>query len=128
MRCRELRDSDIQTLRDIAAKNGFPYPELDHPHIEAVLVVVDSEDRPIMACAAKRLVELYLWVGPDPSPTIKLDALRLLHMDMPGILRNLGYTECNVQIPPEISDSFGRRLERTFGWVRNRWKLWGIRL
>lgn len=127
MRCRPLLESDIPILRKMAADSGFPYPELDDPLIESVIVVVDSSDVPIMACAAKRFIEGYLYLHPGTPPAVKLRALILLHQDMAIALRNIGYTELSVQVDESIADKFGRRLERTFGWVRNYWKTWTIR-
>lgn len=127
MTARPLRESDISILQEFARLSGFPYPEFDHPHIEAVVVVADSEDRPIMAVAGKRLIELYLWANPVTSPTVKINALALLHQAMSQELRELGYTSVEAFIPENVSAKFGRRLERTFGWVRNQWKSWTIR-
>jgi hypothetical protein len=56
-----------------------------------------------------------------------MEALKLLHEGMANVLRDIGYNQVNVQLPPEIADSFGKRLERSFGWARNHWKIWGIR-
>lgn len=123
---RPLRASDIPILQDLAARSGFPYPELNHPHIEAVLVVVDSGDKPIIACAAKRLIELYLYVDGDRSAPVKLAALNLMHRSMAQTLRDKLYSSCDVFIPPQIAEKFGKRLERTWRWAKN-WQSWTIR-
>lgn len=119
MTSRPLRESDIPILQDIAVKSGFPYPNLDHPHIEAVEVATDSEGHIIMACAAKRLVELYLYVDQDRSSAVKMSAIRQLHQGMAEKLRAKGYDSAEIFIPPAIEKSFGRRLIRSFQWVRN---------
>lgn len=111
----------------MADASGFPYPDLSGPHIEAVRVAVDSDDQPIMAVAAKRLVEMYLYVDPAHSPAVRIDALKAIHHDMATALREIGYTEGEIFLPPEIAGKFGRRLERTFGWVKNRWENWTLR-
>lgn len=126
MRCRALRQSDIPILTQIAERSGFPYPELDHPHIESVLVAVDSEDRPIIAVAAKRLIEIYGWVDSEQSPAVLMGAWRLLHQGMAENLRAKGYNGAECLIPPPIAGKFGRRLERTFGWIKN-WPSWCVR-
>lgn len=125
MHCRPLRESDIPILRKMAADSGFPYPDLDDPLIESVIVVVDSSDVPIMACAAKRLVELYLYVSPQ-RPAIKMKALELLHQGMAQPLRDKLYTSAEAFLPENVAAKFGRRLERTFRWMRN-WPSWTIR-
>lgn len=126
MTVRQLRVSDGPILQSIAAKSGFPYPELDHPHIEAVLVVVDSEDKPLIACAAKRLIEIYGWVDSEQSPAVLIEAWKLLHEGMSERLRDLGYHSAEAFLPPSVSTKFGRRLERTFRWVKN-WPSWTLK-
>ena len=79
-----------------------------------------------MACAAKRLVELYLFVDPDRAAAVKMTAMRLLHKDMGETLRERRYDGCEAFLPPSVSEKFGRRLERAFGWVKN-WPSWTIR-
>lgn len=111
--------SDAPVLRGLGEKAGFPYPDLSHPHIESVEVVTDSEGRIIMACAAKRLIELYLYVDPDCSPAVKMGALRMLHQSMAERLRAQGYESADLFLPPVIEKSFGRRLMKSFGWARN---------
>lgn len=125
MRSRPLRPSDIPILQALAARSGFPYPDLSHPHIEAVVVVVDSEDKPIAAAAAKRLIEAYLYIDPDCSPAVKIAALRLIHTAMAHELRALLYNSVECFLPTQIAAKFGRRLERTWGWVKN-WQSWTI--
>lgn len=126
MTIRELRESDIPILRSFGEKSGFPYLDFDDPHIEAFLVVVDSDDGPIMACAAKRLIELYLFVDSGASPVVKMEAIRLLHKAMAENLRALTYNQANVAMPPSIAVQFGRRLERSFGWAKSRFQNWYI--
>ncbi len=115
MTVRKLRKSDHPHLQ--AMQGSFPYPSLDDS-LEAILVIADSDDKPIMACAAKRLVELYLWVD-DATPATKLAALRLMQHAMASELRELGYGEAECFLPPEIEASFGRRIVRTLGAVKN---------
>lgn len=114
MRTREIRPSDLPLLKQWAEASGFPY-------IEPVgaTVVVDDEDRPIMACAPRRIIELYLWADSCQNPAVKLHAIRLLHDAMTPEMKRLGFDEVNAFLPPSIAEKFGRRLARTFGWVRN---------
>jgi hypothetical protein len=120
---RPLKPSDIPILQEFARQSSFPYPQLDHPHIESVLVVVDSDDRPIMACAAKRLVELYLFVDPSRASGVKKNAIDALHHGMATALRGKLYNSAEIYLSPLIANAFGRRLERTWNWVRN-WPSW----
>jgi hypothetical protein len=121
---RLLVPTDIPVLEARAAVSVFPYPS---PYeAETVLVVIDVEGRIVTACAAKRLVELYLWPI-EGSPVGAMEALKLLHCEMAKRLRALGYTEANAQLPPAIAAKFSRRLRRSFGWMQNTWENWFIR-
>ena len=123
MTARPLRPSDVQILDKRARESGFPYPAFDDPLIEAIVVIADDDDHPITACTAKRLVELYLYPNPDAPPALMLNAIGFLHQAMANALRQNGYNSAEIYLPPQVSGIFGRRLERSFGWVRN-WQSW----
>lgn len=122
MQARNLQPEDIPALNAMAQASGFPYPDLAEP-LEAVLVLVDDEGRPIMAVAARRLVELYLWCGKGMTPHQSIAALRLLHDGMGDVLKAKGYNSVEAFLPVSVSAKFGKRLEKTFGWWRN-WPSW----
>jgi hypothetical protein len=107
----------------MAEASGFPYPELSAARIEAVVVVVDEQDRPVMACAAERLVQMYLWCGEFQRPHAKVFALRLLHEAMSEELKSKGYESAEAFLPPSLAKRFARRLEKMFAWRRN-WPSW----
>ncbi len=123
MQARPLRPSDVQILDKRARESGFPYPAFDDPLIEAIVVIADDDDHPITACTAKRLVELYLYPNPDAPPALMLNAIAFLHQAMANALRQKSYNSAELSLPPQISKIVGRRLERSFGWVRN-WQSW----
>ena len=124
MRVRALKESDIPVLK--AMEHGLPYPD-PAGDLEAILVVVDDDDRPVMAAAAKRLVEGYLWCGEIERPLVKLAAMRALEAEMDRILVRKGYNTVEAFLPPSVAQKFGRRLEKTFGYRRN-WESWNRRL
>ena len=113
--------ADLPTLQSFAEKSGFPYPSADDPLLECCLVV-ESDGEVLMACAARRLVELYLWTG-DAPPIVKFRALEVLHREMAKELAKLNYHSAEVFLPPPIAEKFGRRLERTWGWIKG-WQSW----
>jgi len=123
MHVRPFQISDLQALAQMADSSGFPYPDPTSPRLEALLVVVDDEGKPIMACAAERIAQLYLWCGSGSTPHGKLFCLRLLHEEMACVLKEKGYDGVEAFLPPSVSGKFGKRLERTFGWIRN-WSSW----
>lgn len=122
MHVRTLQISDLPALQQMADSSGFPYPDPSSEKLEAVLVVVDDEGKPVMAAAAEKIMQMYLWCS-DSTPYTKLGAIRLLHEEMSEILRLKGYDGVTAFLPPSVSEKFGRRLERSFSWIRN-WPSW----
>ena len=125
MTTRMLREDDIPALEAMAARSGWEYLDLRGPHMEACVVVVDAQDKPVMAAAAQRIVQLFLWAPAEGRPASKLAAIRLLHGAMATELSKLGYHQADAFLPPAIAQSFGRRLERTFRWLKN-WESWTV--
>lgn len=120
MRVRPLKYSDIPILKQYAEHSGFEYPEPNDVNIEKVLVVVDDEDRPIAAVAAKKLVEVFCWLNPDARAELRLEAIDILHGSMADALRALGYDCVEAFIPPQLARrGFGRILTGRFGWYAN---------
>lgn len=126
MRFRPLKPEDVPILEQIEKQSGFPYPKLSDPLIETIVVVVDSEDKPIVAGVAKKLIEIYAYVDSSRSPAVKMEAIGMLHKGMAIVLRELRYNSCEAFIPPSVASKFGRRLERTWRWVKN-WQSWTLR-
>jgi len=118
---RALQPSDIPTLRNLYEMSGLPYtfPDLRGPLMESVLVVADDNDVPVAACAAERIIQLYLLIDDSLHPAAKLRYIKQLHTHLSVVLKSKGYQEANCFVPPEMEKSFGRRLMRTFSWVRN---------
>lgn len=109
--------ADIPILK--AMEQGFPYPDPTSEEMAAIRVVVDEDDRPLMAAGARKLIELYLWCGPIKKPLARMFALRLLHEDMATTLSQLGYHEAEAFLPPPVAQRFARRLQKSFGWRPN---------
>ena len=121
---RPYRASDASTLQFMANQSGFPYPDLDSPMIEACLVVEDENGQPVAAIAAQRICELYLFKEQHLRPALFMSILRQMHEAMAKELRGCGYRAAEAFLPPGICERFGRRLERSFGWVKN-WPSYG---
>lgn len=128
MNVRSLKSSDIPALQSWAESSGFEYPQPNDASVEKVLVATDSEDRPIVAVAAKRLIEIFCWMNPDAGAELRSEALQIIHAQMAEALKRLGYDCAEAFIPPQLERrGFGRLLERRFGWKKN-WTSWGKRL
>jgi hypothetical protein len=123
MTVRSLKQSDIPALRAIAQASGLEFPDVSAEHLVSVLVVADDRDRPIMAAAAQRSVQIRLWCGAFERPHAKMFALRLLQDAIASVLRSKGFSEANAFLPPSIAKKFSKRLEKSFGWVQN-WSSW----
>jgi len=121
MTIRAMTPADIPTLRNIHELSGLAYtfPDLRGPLMENVLVIADERDIPIMAVAAERIIQLFLWCDESLHPAAKLRGIRILHEGMATVLRKKDYTQVNCFLPPSLEKSFGRRLMNNFGWVRN---------
>lgn len=118
---RRMRDSDIPTLRQMYEHSGFPYsfPDLKGPLMECVLVAVEEgNDVPIAAIAAERIVQAYLLMDWDLHPAARMRIIRAFHSELAVELRKRNYACLEAFLPPEIAESFGRRLMRSFGWVK----------
>lgn len=99
---------------------GFDYtfPNLQSPLIEAVLVWADEDDKPLMAIAAERITQLYLWKAEGIHPAAAMRAIAVFDAEMSAALRAKGYNSTDIFIPPTLFKSFSRRLMRSFGWVK----------
>lgn len=122
MRVRALEERDmpeIQAIHD-AAGYQFPLPDFASPLIEASDVIVDDSDTPIIGAMAKRGVELYLFCAPGGNlhPAVKIEGVRMLHESLRDRIVAKGYIEGYACLPPEIDRSWGRHLQRLFGWQR----------
>ena len=125
MKIRHYKTSDEVALRAMYLAQGFEYefPDLSSPLVEATLVVTDDDGKILAAVAAERLLQLYFLCGETEHPAVKLCIIRSLHQHMADLLRAKGYHSAEAFLPPPIAETFGKRLERTFGWVKN-WQSW----
>jgi len=120
---RPYRASDEPILRAIHKAQGFDYEFPDLGRFEGVLVSTDENDSPIQAIAARKTVEMYFLGDPNyRTPRWRMAHFAALHEEMHKFLLDRGYTDVLAFIPPEIVKSFGKRLQRTFGWVPGRWQ------
>ena len=117
-----MEQRDTETIRKIHADANYPFPLPDFasPLIEAADVIVDDSDTPLLGAAAKRSVELYLFCAPGGilHPTVKLEGVRMLHNSLRPTIVSKGYTEGYACLPPSIDRSWGRHLQRMFGWEK----------
>lgn len=123
MTIRPYHPSDAPALAALGEISGFPYADPDSPLIETCLVAIDENGGIVGAVAAERLVQLYFWRSPFLSPGATKLVLLEVQKIMATELKKKGYNSCEAFLPPQLEKRFGRRLERTLGFVRN-WASW----
>lgn len=128
MRIRPLRGSDIPILERMHADSGFAYTMPDQRLIEAAFVVADENDEPVQVAIAERTVQLYLLGKSGGHPMAKMRGIQQLHEALREKLKPLGYKFADAWLPPQIERSFGKRLIRSFGWLRNTWISYSVKI
>lgn len=118
-----MEKKDVDAVRMIYEQAGydFVFPDFDSPLIEAWDVLVGDDDVPVMAAAAKRSLELYLFSVPGGAmhPTVKMEGIKMLHESMRDKIVSKGYSEATAFLPPELERTHGRHLMRKFGWLKS---------
>lgn len=122
MRLVGLEATDADAVRALQAASGyaFQFPPLHSPLVETGCMILDSAGSPIAASVAQRTPEILLAMRKEGHPAIKLQALAMVHQFMRQELSSRGYAEGFCFLPPEIEKSYGRHLQRIFGW-RKTW-------
>ena len=134
---REYKESDLDALRRIHARQGFDYafPDLRDPIFVSKLVVEEAEEDAsgasadahaasrrghiVMASLARLTCEIYLLADPDAgTPRNRYDRLLALHRAGAQDLLARGLDDAHAWLPPPIAKRFGRRLE-SLGWLRD---------
>ena len=124
MNIRRYKPEDESALRAMYAAQGFEYefPDLSGRRMEGAWVA-ESDGRILAAVAVERIPQTYLFCSPRLSPRIVSFLFQAFEHIIVPELSARGYRESNAFLPPSIAEKFGKRLERSFGWVRN-WPSW----
>lgn len=128
MTIRPLRGSDLPILERMHADCGFAYSMPKPSLIEAAFVVADENDQPIQVAIAERTVQLYLLGSRDGHALAKMEGIRQLHDALREKLAAKGYKSADAWLPPQIEKAFGRRLMKSFSWLRNTWGSYSIKI
>ena len=122
---REFRESDLNTLREMHAAQGFAYefPDLRDPLFVSKVVLAergaDGGERITGAALLRLTAEAYLVLDPrDASPRERWERIQTLHAATEQDAWRRGLSDVHAWLPPPITHKFGRRLER-LGWVRD---------
>lgn len=122
MKVRFMNKGDVPRVKEIYEKQGFDYqfPNLDE--FFEIPVLVDDHDQVVMAVGGIPTVELFFWIDQDwETPGMRFEALKFLHEFFRREMKSRGVIQGHVFIPPGMEKSFGRRLQKHFGWVPSRW-------
>jgi hypothetical protein len=118
---RDVQEKDIESLKAIHTASGFDYlfPRLDDP-LFLVKKCVEENGVVVQGIAAKLEATIYLWVDHSAgTPEQRWDWMQKLveSMKISAWLKGLDTLTCVV--PPEIADTFERRLA-AIGMTRDR--------
>jgi hypothetical protein len=130
MKIREYRSEDLRRLREMHARQGFRYPMPDVEDSAFLLraVIEDEGGQPVMAALARLTSEVYLLADPQTgTPRDRWRNLLALHRAATREAWRRGLDDAHCWLPPEISRSFGRRLER-LGWREPAWRCYWLPL
>ncbi len=130
MNIRPMVPDDIPKLKAIYEEMGFGYafPDLTAPQFVDVRVLEEDGD-PVMAIALRKTVETYFWMKRDwKTPGWRQEAFMELHWASHREALAMGYTDAHAWVPPEVAKSFGRRLQRVFGWKKSVWDVFSREL
>jgi hypothetical protein len=118
---RDMRKEDFSTFETVHRESGFDYqfPDLTDP---LFIVKVTSEDdgQPVQGIALKIQAECYIWVDSQwATPEKRWEKLQQLTEAAKEAAWSKGLDCIVAVVPPEIADSFEKRLTQ-IGMTRDR--------
>jgi len=120
MKIRQIQNRDIDKLKEIHSASGFDYKFPNLNEFFPIPAVVDENDIPVLVVASLPTVELFLLADSTwETPGIRMEAFKLIHEFVRRDLQSRGIVEAVAWIPPELSKSFLRRLNK-MGWNSGR--------
>lgn len=123
---RNYREADLEQLKEILVRSGFPYsfPELCEWQFNPKLIVEDDAGRIAMGAGLRLTSEAYLWVDSKVgTPAERWQWLKELHEGIRVEAKRIGYSDVHAFLPPGLPEAFRRRL-RSLGWVPEEFEAW----
>ena|SRR5258705_9817011 len=121
---REYQEDDILALQKIRIDNGLPsncMPDPTDPLMLAKLVV-EQDGKPVMATFLRGTSEIYLLVDHEHgTPEERWQQLQELKDYLVKEAWKLGLDQMTCWVPPEIEQSFSKRLLE-LGFQRSPWQ------
>lgn len=130
MTIRPLEARDIPKLRQMYEAQGFDYqfPDLAAPEFVNVMVL-EEDGSLVLAIASRKTVETYLWIERGwKTPGWRQEAFMQLHLAAHKAVKEMGFRDAHCWLPPQVAKSFGRRLQRVFGWKKSIWDVFSKEL
>jgi len=130
MNIRRIEPEDVPKLREIYEEMGFDYQFPDLTQAQFVDVqVAEDEGTVVGAIISRKTVENYLLIKKDwKTPGWRQEIFMQLHLAAHMAVKELGFTDANCWVPPQVAKSFGRRLQRVFGWKKSVWDVFSREL
>lgn len=121
MQIREYKESDLEQLKAIHARQGFdyPFPDLSNPLFVSRLLLSQNDGKILGAALLRLTSEAYLLLDPNEgSPRDRWQSLVTLHFATHRDAWRRGLEDVHAWLPPQIATRFGRRLQ-CLGWIRD---------
>ena len=121
---RNFEDRDVARALEIHNENGLPencFPDVNDP-LFVVKLTVEHDGKAVMASFLKGASELFLLVDHGAgTPQERWEWLQQLTDEMKQRAWTLGLDQMSAWIPPEIADSFEKRLIE-LGFTESKWR------
>lgn len=120
---RDYRDADWHAINQLHLKSGLPevcLPDVNDP-LYLIRRVIEDTGRVVMGGFVRLAAEPFLLVDHEwANPGMRWLALADLCEDICAAAKQKGLLQLTCWIPPDIEESFGRRLEG-LGFVKSPW-------
>ena len=119
MNMRPMVEMDWQNVPRFREQYPFDWKFPEPSDRIAAACVIENSAGVIAMCAAELVPSVTLAMDQTLHPTVRLRAGVSIHEYLREALK--AYPELHCEVPPEIERSYGRHLQRIFGW-REMWK------
>jgi len=113
---------DPKNVAKLHESSNFDYklPEFEGSPLFPIQRAVTKDGRLICAAVVKVEAEVYLWMDHHyGTPEERWEAVKAIHADLKEHGAKIGFDSFYCVLPPEVSKSFGPRLE-DLGWKKSR--------
>lgn len=130
MKLRSYRESDLERLKQIHAKQGFPYdfPDLTDATFAVGCMAEDDSGQLNAGLFLRITAEAYLLLDPESgTPAERKETFLAVHENVRQNALGIGLQDVHAFLPPTLSKAFDRRLKK-LGWSQETWRALSYRL